>query len=67
MSATSSSAIIKVHSTEPWMKARMFMVFCEDFPAKVRIIKEIQKKIIQGLKVKVHIEIPGISFQQETK
>lgn len=66
MSATSSSAI-KVHSTAPWMKARMFLVFCEDFPAKVRIIKEIQKKIMQGIKVKIHREIPGISFQQETK
>lgn len=45
----------------------MFMVFCEDFAAKVRLIKEIQEKIMQGIKVKIHIEIPGISFQQETK
>lgn len=45
----------------------MFMVLCKDFPAEVRIIKENQKKIIQGIKVKIHREIPGISFQQKTK
>lgn len=43
------------------------MAFCEDFPAKVRMVKEIQKKITQGIKVKIHMQIPGISFQQETE
>lgn len=67
MLATSSSAIIRVHSTEPWMKARMFMAFCEDFPAKVKMMKEIQMKIMHGIKVKIYMQIPGIPFQLEIK
>lgn len=59
----SSSAIIRVHLTEPWMKARMFMVFCEAFPAKVSMMKEIQKKIMYGIHIRIYMQIPRIPFQ----
>lgn len=58
----SFQSVIMVHSTEPWMKPKVFMAFCEAFPAQVSMTKEIQKKITHGIHIKC-MQIPGIPFQ----
>lgn len=35
----SFQSVIMVHSTEPWMKPKVFMAFCEAFPVQVSMTK----------------------------